>query len=100
VRDEKVRDSSWEKSLEKQGDKQTMQPFTGSEVHGSKVHGFIWFLKSILEAFYERSAGFVILNLKPGTSLAIMRQKQHLSRELWVFNFAVVFNPERGTLNL
>jgi len=59
------------------------------------IQGFIWFPKSILEAFYERSVGFVILNLKPGTSLAIMWQNQHLSRELSVFNFALILNPER-----
>jgi hypothetical protein len=27
--------------------------------------------------------------------LAIMWHNQHLSRELWVFNFALVLNPER-----
>jgi hypothetical protein len=67
----------------------------GSGFKGSEVQGFIWFLKSILETLYERSVGFVIPNLKPGISLAIMWQSQHLSRELWVFNFALFLNPER-----
>jgi len=38
------------------------------------IQGIIRFLKSILEAFYERSVGFVISNLNPGTSLEAVRE--------------------------
>jgi hypothetical protein len=56
--------------------------YSADDRSGPGVHGLIWFLKSTLEAFYERSVGFVISNLKPGTSLEAVREWLFVARIL------------------
>jgi hypothetical protein len=54
----------------------TVHGFRGSGFKGSEVQGFIWFLKSILEEFSERSVSF-----------------DHLQSETWHFPGNYVAKP-------
>jgi hypothetical protein len=72
-----------------------MRQLRGSGFKGSEVHGFIWFLKTILVAFYESSVGFVIHNLKQALSWQLCG-KTSICRE----NFGPLILPLSLTLNV